>query len=313
MRFNQVILWDWLVSIPVWAAIIIGVLLIIGFVMLAKFPFRIKGFIEGLERNSCKNGAFETPLGYWPTLITLGATLWIAVPAAFKLFRIHNASFDPYNPNSIFWVFGFDFSNMVPYKVAFGLKECMISSDMAFYFDSFARLWFVPIVSAALSFLLRLGKFASAGAATGYLVMQFLLVNALYWGYGFLLVFIIVPVIVASAIIIVGLIAGAGSGASQNSGTRPSSAPHSYGGGGCDSSSSNSSESISGIAVEHEDMFNDGVKITPSLGPNRHLEHDSSQDSIYGNTYVDRDNGKEYIVTETDAFGHPTRVEEKWP
>ena len=46
--------------------------------------------------------------------------------------------------------------------------------------------------------------------------------------------------------------------------------------------------------------------------PDKTLEHDESQDSIYGNTYVDRDSGKEYVVTKTDACGHPTEVEEKW-
>ncbi len=69
----------------------------------------------------------------------------------------------------------------------------------------------------------------------------------------------------------------------------------------------------SGQHVESQDMFNGELKQTQGLGPDTTLVHDESQDSIYGNTYVDKDTGKEYRVTETDAFGHPTKVEEKWP
>lgn len=66
-----------------------------------------------------------------------------------------------------------------------------------------------------------------------------------------------------------------------------------------------------GYGVESQDMFNDELKHKNGLGPDNILVHDESQDSIYGNTYVD-ENGKEYRVAETDAFGHPTKLEEKW-
>ena len=70
--------------------------------------------------------------------------------------------------------------------------------------------------------------------------------------------------------------------------------------------------SDTGPSVESQDMFNDELKQKQAWGPDQTLVHDESQDSIYGNTYVDKDSGKEYRVTETDAFGHPTKVEEKW-
>ncbi len=81
--------------------------------------------------------------------------------------------------------------------------------------------------------------------------------------------------------------------------------------GGSDARGTHSSSDDGG--VESQDMFNDELKRRNELGPDSTLVHDSSQDSIYGNTYVDKDTGKEYRVTETDAFGHPTNVEEKWP
>lgn len=80
-----------------------------------------------------------------------------------------------------------------------------------------------------------------------------------------------------------------------------------------DRSPEESAASGSGADVESQDMFNDELKQKQSLGPDKTLVHDESQDSIYGNTYVDKDSGKEYRVTETDAFGHPVKVEEKWP
>lgn len=66
-------------------------------------------------------------------------------------------------------------------------------------------------------------------------------------------------------------------------------------------------------SVSSDDMFNDNLTESPAWGPDNHYDHIPSKDSIYGNIYENPDTGKEYRVTETDIFGHPTKVEETWP
>ena len=306
MRFTVETIGIWLSQFDAWLAIALAILFLVLAVAVGVVPVKMIKHFSDMDQRLCRDNSVKSPIGDWPAWISFVATLWVAVPGAFAVFRKHLQTQDVWK-SSIFHAIGFDFSDPVPHSFLFGLCEMSIPSDFALYLDRFEKLWYVPILAVAVVFLLRMSKFRSPQAAIGFIVGELFLTNAIYWLYGGYLMFVLVPIVVTLAV----LIFGGGSKGSDvparqregNSATAPAR----------EEASSSGTASSSGIGVESQDMFNGELVHTRSLGPDQHLEHDESQDSIYGNTYVDRDSGKEYRVIETDAFGHPTKVEEKWP
>ena len=180
--------------------------------------------------------------------------------------------------------------------------------------ETIRRSWFVPgffrkLIYGPFLLVMHLSVYIAIVAGINFVVAPLGIIGLLVFVFGF-------GAIIAGGTAVAGTAEVAGkmldTPHQSNPSRRPLTTPSQMSSAPEESSSSGTA-SNSGIDVESQDMFNGKLVHTRPLGPDQHLEHDKSQDSIYGNTYVDRDSGKEYRVIETDAFGHPTKVEEKWP
>lgn len=63
--------------------------------------------------------------------------------------------------------------------------------------------------------------------------------------------------------------------------------------------------------VYSNDMFDNSLTQEHDWAPNTTFVHTPENDSI-DRCYEDPATGKSYRVTETDIFGHPTKLEETW-
>ena len=308
MKFNQTDLIELIGQLPVWGIIICTLLSIFLFSFIISLLFRSPFIL--IDRFKITKARYIKKSKYtfneWPGWITYAFMLWVSIPNAYRLFKMRNEGVE-------FWLLGLDLSDSVPYSLFFGNLDLNIPFEIALFLDCFAEFWYVPIVACFIIYLINSSKFYSEIGGIRYLLCQLFWVNVIYWICGFFYMFFVVPGFILYIILFVFSIFGS----AQNTTTseqqwQPQSQPQ------VNNESSNyknpyeEKEDNLCYTLESQDMFNTQLRRVNGYSPDSILIHDSNQDSIYGNTYVDKDTGKEYRVVETDASGRPTKVEEKW-
>lgn len=289
---NQSTVWEWLTSFPTGVSIVLGILLVLILAALSILPIEFIKFFNALERRTCKRGSFGVSMGTWPSWATLVATYWVAIPAAIRLWKQHNRILPGGKP-APFTLIGIDLSN---------------SADISLYAHRFGRLWYVPILACAVVFLLRWGKFKTRRDAVKFLVFQLVFTNLLYWGYGFFLMFVLVPVVIALAVV------GGALSNKSNSDPAPSSSSEPIAGMDFWKQSSSDSSADSGSPhkpgdVESHGLFGDTATEKRSDGSERRWEHVG--ESAYGKVYRDQD-GKLGTASGTDGYGRPSHIDENF-
>lgn len=175
----------WLKTHLSWLAIPVGAGL---WLLLAFFSFLLFGCGDSfgrLERQTCQDGKTKKSFGPdWPCTISVFLAWGVAVRAAAALRVLRGSTH-----------FGIDLSSFSVCSLPFGFSLHVLS-ELAACGGLFAKCWFVPVTLCLLSYFRRIRIFRSFGSGIRYLLVQMLAVNAVYWLYGLLLAFAVMPAFV---------------------------------------------------------------------------------------------------------------------